>query len=111
MFFYLLNHSLHSVCAMTEDLFECVLTCMCRIQCYHHLAYDGFLAGSTDTFSHCLNSKPVEVGLQAAQHVVQFVGRFGRTSGGGLSLGLDLMGTEDKSGFTIAFRRMMSGYK
>lgn len=81
---------------------------MC-IQCYHHLAYDGFLAGSTDTFSHCLDSKSVEVGLQAAQHVVQFVGRFGRTGRGSLSLGLDLMETEHKSGFTIAFRCMTSG--
>lgn len=74
------------------------------IQCYHHLANDGFLAGSTDTFSNCLDSESVEVGLQASQHVVKLVGWFGRTSRGGLSLGLDLMEMEDQSGFSIPVR-------
>ena len=67
---------------------------MFMIQCYDHLPNDGFLAGSTDTFSHCLDSQSVEVGLQASQHVVQFVGWFGRTGGRSLSLGLDLVEKE-----------------
>lgn len=36
----------------------------------HHLSSNRFLAGTTDTFSHRLDSKSVEVGLQASQHVV-----------------------------------------
>lgn len=64
---------------------------MCMIQCYHHLPNNGFLAGSTDTFSHRLDSESVEVGLQASQHVVQLVGWFGGTGGRNLSLRLDLM--------------------
>lgn len=77
------------------------ITCIAMIECYRHLANDGFLAGSTDTFSNCLDSKSVEVRLQASQHVVQFVGWFWRTSRGGLSLGLDLMEMEDQSCFSI----------
>ncbi len=80
---------------------------MCIIQCYHHLPNDGFLAGSTDTFSHRLDSESVEVGLQASQHVVQLVGWFGGTTGRSLSLGLDLTETEDQSGFIIPFRCMV----
>lgn len=74
------------------------------IECYHHLAHDGFLAGSTDTFSNRLDSKSVEVRLQASQHVIQLVGWFWWTSRGGLSLGLDLMEAEDQSCFSIVVR-------
>lgn len=72
-------------------------------QCYHHLANNGFLAGSTDAFSHRLDPESVEVGLQASQHVVQLVGRFGRPGGRSLALGLDLTEMEHHSGFTIPF--------
>lgn len=91
---------LDSVCAPNEIFSECVLTCMCMSQCYHHLANDGFLAGSTDTFSNRLDTKSVKVRLQASQHVVQLVCWFRGTGGGGLSLGLDLLETEDQSGFS-----------
>lgn len=63
-----------------------------------HLPNDGFLASSTDAFSDCLHSKSVEVRLQVSQHVVQLVGGFGGTCRGNLSLGLDLMETEEQRG-------------
>lgn len=63
----------------------------------HHLAHDGFLAGSTDAFSDGLDAQSVEVRLQAPKHVVQLVGWFGRSGRRGLPLGLDLLeDTEDR---------------
>lgn len=56
-----------------------------------HLSNYGFLAGSTDSLSNSLDSKSVEVWLQASKHVVQFVGWFRGTCGGDFSLGLDLI--------------------
>lgn len=79
---------------------------MCIIECYQYLPNNGFLAGSTDAFSHRLDSESVEVGLQASQHVVQLVGWFGGTGGRSLPLGLDLTEMEDQSGFTMPFRCM-----
>lgn len=80
------------MCAQTEALFLMSTT----IQVSRYLPDDGFLAGSTDTFSHRLHSKSVEVRLQASQHVVQLVSWFGWTGGRCLSLGLDLSETQDQ---------------
>lgn len=52
----------------------------------HHLSNYRLLAGATDALSHRLDSEPVEVGLQASQHVVQLVGWFGGSSGRSLPL-------------------------
>lgn len=52
----------------------------------HHLSNNRFLAGTTNTFSHGLDSKSVEVGLEASQHVVQLVGWFGGFGGRNLPL-------------------------
>lgn len=56
----------------------------------NHLSNYGLLAGTTDTFSHSLDSQSVQVGLQAPQHVVQFIGGLRWSGGRSLSLGLYL---------------------
>lgn len=85
----------NSLIFITSSLAWTLLTCKLFISS-HHLAHDGFLAGSTDTFRNGLDSEAVEVWLQAPQHVVELVGWFGWTSRGGLSLGLDLLEMEDQ---------------
>lgn len=90
-------------CIRYSKLCTCVivhkyLKTMPALNQYDHLPNDGFLASSTDAFSDCLHTKSVEVRLQASQHVVQLVRGFGGTCRGNLSLGLDLMETEEQSG-------------
>ena len=68
-----------------------VCTCIHLEGCIStYLAYDGLLAGTTHPLGHGLHSQPVQVRLQAAQHVVKLVGLFRRAGRRALPLRLNL---------------------
>lgn len=55
-----------------------------------YLASNGFFAGSTNAFGDSLDTQTVEVWLQAAQHVIQFIPLLWNAGGGTLALSHNL---------------------
>lgn len=70
-----------------------------------HLSHYGLTAGTTHSFSDRLHAQLVEVGLQAAEHVVQLVDLSRRSAGNAaLPLGHNLKRSNDEDSYVLKIR-------